>query len=163
MKLTEALQPESTPETAIEYYRDAKRPENESLMVALSKFSLLTVDEMTLKEFWDKKQDIELVNQFIKATMNIGLKTYKLKPKGDTEFDKYKSIITILFDKKRATADIKFELEPGYDFKGVFGKDKFSITKIRHDREEASSGKKEFGYEQKRQSIRKSGKNVPLA
>lgn len=129
---------EETAEIAIEYYWS--EPE-QSLMVDLSKFSLLTVEKMKLKDFWGLREKSELVNQLIKATMKIA-KKMGFESEGTSDYQKYKNLVDKLFRQKRVRNDITFFLEPGFNFKGLFNDDKFSISKIEYDTDEIKQAKK---------------------
>ena len=154
---------EGTPETAVEYYWSEQ--EN-SIMVNLSKLSLLTVDKLKLKEFWDLRDEKDLINQFVKATMKIAARM-GFESEGKTEYQKYKNLVEKMFKPRGGKLDITFFLEPGYNFKGLFDKDKFSISKVVYDEAELKQSKKEQEYEKKREQIKagekRIGSKIPVA
>jgi hypothetical protein len=139
--LEQQKDPTGTPETGIEYYTNAilgyDKDGDPEIEVALSQMSLLKVTKMSLREFWNKRDDKKLVEQFIKATLGIA-KKYGINSK--YTYESYHKAVKELFQKHNDKLDILFELEPGYNFKGLFKDDKFSIHKIRHDKGEAETG-----------------------
>jgi hypothetical protein len=146
MKFEEALyleQKEGSPEAAIEYFRKAQygydKENKGALAVKLSQFSILTTKEMPLKDFWDRRKDSKLVEQFVKATLKLG-KKYKVIEKEKEDFETYSFVVENMFGRKKPELDIVFDMEPGYNFKGLFKGEKFSIAKVKHDEEEAERG-----------------------
>ena len=141
MKLYEVVEKEPEPnyETSVEYRRswNADNTGPKHLAVIMSQLSLLKTTKVGLKEFWDNRNK-KLIDQFIRATLKYG-KRYTLSD--EYSFDNYEDVVDSLFGRKEASpADIIFELEPGFKFKGNFEDDKFSITRIRHDKKEAERG-----------------------
>jgi hypothetical protein len=145
LKLKQALleQKEGTPEASIEYFRKAQygydKEGKGALAVKISQFSLLKIRTVKLKDFWDEKKESKLVEQFVKATFNLG-KKYKIIDNHKIDFETYQYIVENLFSAKKPQSDIIFDMEPGYDFKGFSEKEKFSISKIRHDESEVERG-----------------------
>ena len=146
MKLVDALmedKKEGTPEAAVEYFRKPHygmdKQGRANLAVKLNQLSILTSKTFTLKEFWDIKDESKLVEQFIKATLELG-RTYGIIDNTKMDFENYQYVVDNLFGTKKMKNDITFLMEPGYNFKGLFQKEKFSISKIKHDDEEAKRG-----------------------
>ena len=154
MKLNNALflnEQKETPEASIEYFREPTYGYDEqdrgNLAVKLSQFSILATKTLRLKEFWDKRKESKLAEQFIKATFELGRK-YKVIDNTKRDFESYKSVVENLFGTKKPKGDIIFYLEPGYNFKGLFKEERFSIARVKHDEGEAKRGawaKKERG------------------
>ena len=148
MKLNDLLfeekeqeEPEGISEAGIEYYRDPilglDKYGRGKLAVKMAQFSILTQTKLSLKEFWEKREEKRLIDQFIRATLSLG-KKYGLSDK--YTFANYEDVVDQLFGTQKRQLDVVFEMEPGFDFKGNFREDKFSITKVRHDKEEAETG-----------------------
>lgn len=142
MKLEEVIKGGS-PEAAVEYFRKGHSgydPASRSnLMATLSQLSLLKTKTFTLKEFWDMKDDDKLINQFVLATFLLAREYGILKNKKEN-FEAFQYVVDNLFGMSKRKNDITFHMEPGYDFKGVFKTNRFSISKMEHDKEEARIG-----------------------
>ena len=135
---------ESIPEATVEYFRKPQygydKQGRANLAVRLSQLSLLTTKNFKLEEFWRKQDESKLVEQFIKATFKLG-KEYGIYDGPKKDFETYQYIIDNLFSRNKQESDIIFYMEPGFDFKGSFKGEKFSIAKIKHDEGEAETGK----------------------
>lgn len=147
MRLTEALLfeiKEGSPEASVEYFRKPQfgydKKDRAALAARLNQLSLLTSKEFRLKDFWDKQKESKLVDQFVKATFQLG-KEYGIIDNHKKDFDTYKYIIDNLFSREKREQDITFFMEPGFNFKGLFKGERFSIAKIKHDKQEAEIGK----------------------
>ena len=87
--------------------------------------------------FWNKKEEIKLVDQFIRATLKIG-KNHGLK---DTyTFENLEKVVSDLFARQKQEPDVAFKVEPGAEFEPSFKNDKFSIQRVKFDKEEADTG-----------------------
>lgn len=144
MRFIEALnEKEGTPEASIEYFRKPHfgydKEDRANLAVKLNQLSLMSSRVFKLKDFWDKQKESKLIDQFVKATFRLG-KEYGVVNSNKQDFDTYKYIIENLFSREKKEADIIFNMEPGFNFKGLFKGDKFSIAKVRHDEGEAKTG-----------------------
>jgi len=135
---------EGTPEASVEYFRKPQfgydKQDRGNLAVRLNQLSLLTSKVFKLKDFWDKQKESKLVEQFVKATFHLG-KEYGIVEKSRKDFESYKYIIDNLFSREKKEQDIIFFMEPGFNFKGLFKGERFSIAKIKHDEGEAETGK----------------------
>jgi hypothetical protein len=142
MKLTEIIKSD-TPEVAVEYFRKGHEkydPQSRSnLMVKLSQLSLLQTKTYTLKDFYDLRKDSKLIGQFVRATFLLAREYDILKNKKE-DFESFQYVVDNLFGMSKRKNDITFYMEPGFDFKGVFKTNRFSISKMEHDKEEASRG-----------------------
>jgi hypothetical protein len=120
-------------EAGIEYYTHGGY-----LRVKFSQWSIMRSTDFSLEQFWKQKSKEELVNQFIKATYSIAKRYGLNKP---YTFEGFQDIVDALFYKSKRDLDILFDFEPGFDFKGLYKEDRFSIEKIAHDEEEAKTAK----------------------